>query len=540
MMYKTLLLLILSLLAAFPAIAQTPPDAGRTLQELREPPQLRPPDQGLVITPQATAAAAPGGPKVELRQITFHGHSCFNDEQLAAVISDSLGDQYDLAGLRNIAGQITRYYQSNGYPFARAFLPAQSMNDGTLQIDIVEGRYGQFIVQGDEDVITPVKAWLQPLQTGEVISSDQLERVTLLLSDQPGISTAPLIRPGQELGTGDLQVNIEPDARFDGEVGADNYGSRTTGEYRGRFDLNINRPFSFGDQLQLRSIISNENLLTGSLQYNRPLGAKGMRGQIGYAHTDFEVGKEFSNLDATGKAQVGSLGLSYPLIRSQKTNLRLAAVYQHKRLEDKIGLTHNTTRRSSNSIPFSLFFDHRDGLAGSGISYGSISWTVGRVTFKENVNNSPEGSFQKINLDIARIQQLTSKSSLFARVVAQKSNSNLDSSEDFGVGGIYGVRAYSSGEGYGDQGILAQLELRYRIRTLTPYLFYDLGHVRIDKSNAHPANHRRIEGAGLGLRGEYKNLYTHVAVAWRTKGGASLTDSKDRNPRLWATLGYRF
>lgn len=540
MTYKALLLLTISLLAAIPAIAQTPPDAGRTLQELREPNQLRPPDQGLVIPPQTPTVTVPGGPKVPLRQISFSGHSRFSDEQLKAVVDDALGGQYDLAGLRDIAWRITRYYQNNGYPFARVFLPAQTMNDGTLQIKIVEGRYGQLIVRGDERFTTPVKAWLQPLQPGEVITSDQLERITLLLSDQPGILTAPLIRPGQEFGTGDLQVGIEPDARFSGDVAADNYGDRTSGEYRSRFNLNINRPFTFGDQLQLRGMITNETLLTGSIQYNRPVGARGLRAQIGYAHTDYELGKEFSNLDATGKAQVGSFGLSYPLIRSQQTNLSLAAVYQHKRLEDEIGLTNDRTRRTSNSIPFSLFFDHRDGLAGGGISYGSISWTAGRVTFKENIPDSPEGSFNKINLDIARIQKLTTNLALFARVVAQKSDGNLDSSEDFGVGGIYGVRAYPSGEGYGDQGILAQLELRYRIRQLIPYLFYDLGHVRIDKSSTNPDNHRRIEGAGFGLRGEHKNLYAHIAIAWRTKGGEPQSDSKDRNPRAWATLGYRF
>jgi PAS domain-containing protein len=102
------------------------------------------------------------------------------------------------------------------------------------------------------------------------------------------------------------------------------------------------------------------------------------------------------------------------------------------------------------------------------------------------------------------------------------------------------VRAYPGGEGYGDQGILAQVELRYRVKQLSPYLFYDLGHVRINKHDGGSDNHRRIDGTGIGLRADYKNLSSDIAVAWRTRGGEPLSDSKDRDPRLWVTVGYKF
>ncbi|UWZ78234.1 ShlB/FhaC/HecB family hemolysin secretion/activation protein [Geoalkalibacter halelectricus] len=523
---------------AQPAFSQIAPDAGRILQELQTPPTLPAPSDGLVIEPPTRDPVAPGGPKAEVRNIEFSGHSVFSDEQLTDIVADRLGQEYDLAGMRDIAWQVTSYYQQNGYPFARAFLPAQTLTDGTLKIEIVEGRYGQVLVQGEERVAATAQRWLEGLQPGEVIASAPLERTTLLLDDLPGIRTAPLIRPGQELGTGDLLVTVEPDRRYSGDVAVDNHGNRYTGEYRARLGLNLNPLVRVGDQLQLRTMVTNETLLLGSATYSVPVGYSGLRAQVGYAHTDYELGKEFSVAESTGTAQITSAGLSYPLVRSQRTNLTAGILYQHKRLTDK-DLT-GRTRRTSDSVPISLLFDHRDGFLGAGITYGSLAWTQGRVKFNDSVADRPQGNFHKVNIDVARLQQLTDSWTFFARVSGQKSDSNLDSSEDFGVGGVYGVRAYPSGEGYGDQGILTQMELRYRIQRVSPYLFYDFGHVRINKFSEQTDNHRRIDGAGVGLRADYRGFSTDIALAWRTRGGEPLSDSKDRDPRLWATFGYRF
>ncbi|WP_139172133.1 ShlB/FhaC/HecB family hemolysin secretion/activation protein [Geoalkalibacter ferrihydriticus] len=505
---------------------------------LLTPPQLPSPGDGLVIAPQMQDPTAPGGPTAEVARIDFSGNSVFNTAQLEQVVEPLLNQSYDLAGMRDIAWQITRYYQSNGYPFARAFLPAQTLSDGALRIEVVEGRYGQIVTQGDDKLAASAQRHLGSLKPGDVIASAPLERATLILDDLPGLRTAPLIRPGQELGSGDLLVAVEADQRYSGDIAVDNHGNRYTGAYRTRLGLNINPLLLVGDQLQLRAMVTSETLLFGSATYSVPLGYSGLRGQVGYAHTDYELCKEYSSLDSTGKAHITSAGLSYPLVRSQRSNLTLSAIYQHKRLTDES--LSDRTRRTSDSVPVSLLFDHRDGLFGAGITYGSLVWTQGRVKFNDRVADRPQGNFHKINLDVARLQQITSNLTLFARISGQKSDSNLDSSEDFGVGGVYGVRAYPSGEGYGDQGVLAQIELRYRIKQLSPYLFYDIGHVRINKFADSADNHRRIDGAGMGVRANYKNFTTDIAVAWGTRGGEPLSDSKDRDPRVWATLGYSF
>lgn len=545
-----------ALAAAFPAsfaFAQQAPDAGQTLQQQAPAPQ--PPKTGPAIdirTPSAMPVA-PGGAQVTLQSVSIGGNSVFDEAELLAVLGEVAGKSFDLAGLRGLAERISAHYRDAGYPFARAYLPEQAAADGKLRIEVVEGRYGKVQAVGDKALVDAAADFLRPLKSGEVISSDTLERTTLILDDQPGIKIAPIIRPGQEIGTGDLDVRVERTPGISGDVGLDNHGNRYTGEYRLRANVQFDSPFLIGDQVAIRALYSDQDMWLGSLGYSLPLGASGLRGNIGYAHTSYQLGKDFANLAATGTAKVSSLGVGYPIIRSQRGNLNIAATYQHKKLNDKQGLAGTDNDKSSNSMPISLQFDQRDGLGGGGITYGSLAYTVGDLRLDNTLKatdissgQDTRGRFDKWNLDIARVQATPiADMTAFVRVSAQVAGKNLDSSEGFSIGGANGVRAYPNGEGNGDEGWLAQLEMRYALGAYSPYVFHDTGRVKI---NAHPAslttpanpNHRSISGSGLGLRYQRGGWNMDATVAWQTRGGAPQSDTAKRDPRAWLTVGYRF
>jgi hemolysin activation/secretion protein len=145
---------------------------------------------------------------------------------------------------------------------------------------------------------------------------------------------------------------------------------------------------------------------------------------------------------------------------------------------------------------------------------------------------------------VARLQSAGDRISIFGRLSAQWANRNLDSSEDFGLGGPNGVRAYPPGEGFGDEGKLAQLELRYRMNdVLAPYLFADAGSARInvfDWQGSGDTQRRNISGAGLGARAETASWSADASVSWRNRGGTPQSDSRDDKPQYWLTATYRF
>jgi hemolysin activation/secretion protein len=238
------------------------------------------------------------------------------------------------------------------------------------------------------------------------------------------------------------------------------------------------------------------------------------------------------------------------LHRSQQVNLTVSGSLQNKKLNDQRGADASSTDKNSTTLPLALNFDRRDGR---GVTYGTVSWTSGQLGLDSALRTADaqahtEGSFNKFNVDVARMQSLnwgqSGDFSLYARLSAQHANKNLDSSEDFGLGGVTGVRAYPSGEAYGDSGWLTQFELRHTIGAYAPYVFYDAGSI---KTNANPwstgVNDRTIAGAGFGLRYQRAGWSLDAALAWRTVGGLPQSDTQDlreQGPQIWLSLGWRF
>jgi hemolysin activation/secretion protein len=524
------------------------PDAGRTIQEIAPPPTPPKPSVDINIKAPDVSTSETGGVTVVVKKVLIEGNTVFDNETLLNVLGDITGKSYDLAGLKQLANQITTYYRNQGYPFARAIIPAQAMQDGLVKIEVIEGRYnGSIKVFGDDKLVDGGQKFLNDLKQGDVIENKKLERAMLILSDQPGFSISPLMSPGDEVGTANLEVNLIREPKYGGQIGLDNFGNRFTGRARMHANLFANSQFLFGDQFLLNTLYTEEDLWSGALSYSLPLGGSGLRARVGYAHTYYELGKDFKPLDANGTAKVTTAELSYPILRSQAANIIIAATYQYKKLNDRQDAVNASTNKHSNSIPISLNFDLQDQLWGGGVTYGAISWTHGDLNLdstlstQDRITAKTEGSFDKFNLDIARIQALPANLSFYGSLAAQATLDNLDSSEKFGLGGINGVRAYPSGEGFGDEGYLARLELRYALKQFTPYAFYDAGSVRINHDRFDTSKNRRsISGTGLGLRYDSAHWAVDGSVAWQGAGGDPTSDTKDHNPMYWLGGQYKF
>ena len=552
--FSPLALACLCAVVALPTQAQTTPDAGQVLRQ-QTAPTLQPPRPaaGLRLISPPAEPTLPGGAKVVLQSVRVEGNTVLSEAQLLSALGAVSGQSFDMAGLRALAEQVAAAYHDAGYPFARAFLPQQDLSSGQLAIAVVEGRYGAVKATGDAVLAPQAQSFLSRLQPGAVIESSSLERATLILDDQPGVKTSPLMRPGAAFGTGNLEVEVQRTPTVRGDVGYDNFGNRYTGEHRLRGNVLIDSPFMLGDQVQVSAVTTSEQLWLGSLGYSLPLGGDGWRANVGYAHTSYQLGKEFASAQASGTAKVTTVGATYPLLRSQALNLTLGASLQHKELQDRQDANGTRTDKTSDTTPISLQFDRRDALGGGGVSYGTLSLTPGQLKLGTELKASDvssgvnsDGHFHKWNLDLARIQGTpVAGLSVFGRFSGQWAGKNLDSSERFGMGGPNGVRAYPTGEGFGDEGWMAQVELRYALSEFSPYAFYDAGSVRIHAkpgslTQQPSSNKRSIAGAGVGTRYTQGPWSVDASMSWRTQGGKPEADTTHRTPQAWVTASYRF
>ncbi len=527
-------------LALGSAAAQTQPDAGRILQEI-EPEQVRPEEPSVDLDTDAPAPEAgdgDGGATIRLEAIAFEGNSELSNAELLDILPDEVLDEpRDLAGLRELAARITRHYREAGYPFARAVLPPQELGDRRLTIRVLEGRYGTVTAAGDDDALVAfAEGFLAPLESGEVIHGPELERTALLLGDQPGLQVRPVLQPGAETGTGDLRVAVEEGERITGAVSLDNHGNRYSGEWRTRANLGVNRILTPGDRLRIQGLYSEEDMWLGGVRYALPLGASGLRGHVRYARSEYDLRAPFEGF--TGTTDTAEAGLRYPLLRARRSNLDLTATYRYQDLSNEVeGFEYDA--RAIHSLPLGVRFDHRDRLAGGGVTYGRVVVTPGQVD--PDIGGGLDSGFTKVSGQVARQQRLPAGLQAFARLRGQWADVSLPSAESFTLGGAKGVRAYPQGEGTGSRGLLARTELRRPLAALpggrwTPFVFFDAGEIQEWGDEAG----RSISGGGLGLRWRHDGWHAELTTAWKSSGGDPRSDSNSRSPRAWAEVGYRF
>lgn len=540
--------------------AATPlPDSGQALSKTLETKELTfTRSDGTVIAPAAVGVVdADVNIKFEnvtVQKVVITGNTIFTSEELQNLFSGVIGNTYTKQQLQVVAARINLYYRSNGFPITRTLLSIDAADKNALLINVVEGKFAKVTVVGEQSESDngPKRFVNEAITPGFPISSTSLERATLLIDDLPGMKAAPILRPGADFGTTDLTMQVERINSYDGRIGWDNAGSRYTGSNRVSLDFNLNSPFIFGDRIGLRVRTSNERLRAGELSYELPLTSDGWRAELAAGKVDYRLGADQYPSVAYGTATYERLRFAYPLIRSQVQNVYLTLGFEHKKLSDnrdaegfEAGIF--TQTRTVKSIPLQVRFDRRDTFGGGGITYGALGVTNGRISLDSNakqldINSGTEGSYQRYNFDIARVQRLPDLFSLYVRYGIQGSGSrNLDPSEFMSLGGPDGVRAYPTLEGAARRSQVFQSELRYLVQPQwTGYVFYDYGRSSNPESLTFLASTRTLSGYGVGLRQQSKEWDFDASVSWRDKGGIVSSEDKDRDPRYFVRLGYKF
>ena len=548
-MFKNKLLPFALLALSQSLFAQQLPSAGSQMQQIPPSPVPEKAAPAIRIEPSATPVSpASDAVKILVNRLQVTGASVYSEADLLALTGFKPGSELSLADLRGMAERITERYRSEGYFVAQAYLPAQEIKDGSVTIAVVEGQYGKVDVRNQSNLSNDlVYSQLEGINSGDTVAIAPLESRLLLLSDIPGVNINSTLAPGATLGTSDLIVDVAPGQRVTGSIDADNAGNRYTGEYRLGATVNLNNAAGRGDVASLRVLTSGAGLNYARASYQMMFG-KATAG-LAYSWLDYELGKEFSSLQAHGTAKIATVYGSYPLIRSRNTNLYAQLAFDHKTFEDRVDATQTVTDKKAQALMATLRGDHRDRLGGGGLTNYSLTATAGNIDIQTPVMRAYDasttrsnGHFNKLGFSASHLHNLTGTVSLYAGINGQLASKNLDVSEKMELGGINGVRAYPEGEAYADQGYLMTLEARMLLPKFSEQFpgqmqlvgFIDAGSVTLNKNPWGPGNNRRtLSGAGVGLNWWAANDFVVKASYARKLGSGSATSAPDKSGRFW-------
>lgn len=265
----------------FQVHAQPAPDAGAIQRDLQKPSL----DVPATPTPwfkleEERARPVPGASdtRMVIKHVSVSGNTVFTQAELFALVQNVVGVTVGFADLEAAVARISRFYREHGYMVARPYLvrayaPDPDMQNGIVEIAIIEGRYGSVVINNRSPVSeSTLRHYTDALQ-GTVVRESQLERRLLLLNDLAGVGEARgSLRSGANVGESDLAVNISAAPIFSGRVEFDNHGNRYTGSNRLGVRLNVASPLGLGDALSARLTKGFNGLEYGRLQYQVPLG----------------------------------------------------------------------------------------------------------------------------------------------------------------------------------------------------------------------------------------------------------------------------
>jgi hemolysin activation/secretion protein len=548
-MFKTSVLGLALVLAAQVAAAQI--GAGGQIQQIPAAPGAAKSIPELRVQRGHAAVTAPGGERVVVTSLHVRGQRHFTEAALIDAAHFRAGATMDLNDLRAMARRITDFYARHGYFVAQAYVPAQDIVSGVVTLTVVEGRYGHIAVRNRAHVSGRlVRGILAGVDVGDPIVSPPLQRRLLLLSDMPGVAVSSTLKPGAAVGDSDLLVDLEPGHRFSGSLQADNGGNRYTGEYRGGATINLNNPTGHGDVASLRFLTSGDglNYIRGSYEARIQDATVG----VAFTHLGYRLGREFSDLGASGTADIASVYGSYPLIRSRDNNLYATAGFDYRMFHDHVRSTGSTIDRADPVGLVGLNGDFRDGLFGGGsttyavgAAFGDLDIQSAQARAADALTARTEGGYAKVYAAGSRLQQVAGPLSLWVQARGQLASKNLDLSEKMELGGPDGVRAYPEGEAYGDEGYLLNAEARLALPTwrgrvpgrFQAIAFVDNGSVRLVKNvYAEGPNVRTLSAAGVGLNWANDHGWAaQVAYAFKV-GDERATSAPDRSGRLWVQV----
>ena len=550
-MNKSLLCSLISALS-LSALAQSVPNAGSISREV-DTAEFSPPLSRLA-TPDApqvspsTTAAADSAPFL-VREIRIEGAQALSAADLHALVAPSEGRQLSLGDLRALADRISARYAAAGLPLARAFVPPQSVENGVVVIRVLEGKLGAVKLENASHLAdAQVRRYLaNAAPIGAPLQQARSERALLLLKDLPGTREVSYrLEPDENGDDTALVASLSQAPLFTGSVSAENYGSKSTGRLRTRVGIDVNSPFGFGEKFSVQGMSSFKGVDFVSLGAEAPVGQDGLIVGANLSHTRYDLGGSFRALDAHGNANKAELSARYPLLRSNDRNLWLTGGGEYRGLRDVVGATKTSTRKELGAVNLGLNGSFQDSLLAGGQTRFSFSNTFGDLRFKsadakaiDAASVKTAGNYFKLNVSAGHTRYFSPQWSASANVSAQWANKNLDSAEQFSLGGPYAVAAYHSNDVSADHGIIGQLDVRYAVN---PYVslsaFYDAGWAKLrHKPFGDGRNSISLHGGGFGIATYYKGFNLQSKVAWR---GSKDRFSDDRSPQWWLNFGYSF
>lgn len=556
--------------------------------------------RGPVAAAQEPAAsgerrAEPAVPQQEavgftIKEFVVEGSTLLPPSKIDEITGKYRGPGKQMADLERARAELEKAYQALGFPTIIVSIPEQTIEEGTVRFQVIEGRLYDIRVTGNEHYPRwQILDKLPSVRVGKLLEEKQLVKELDAVNANPDLKVTPVLKAGTEPGTVDLELKVKDRLPFHAKITSDNKGPFTTPAHR------LTVEGSYTNLWQADHILSLQTTQTptdwGAVQgysatYVAPISgpqhalavyASKVVSQSILGGTTLAISP--GDVSVAGNATVAGVRYFFPVFEGGTSTHTITLGADYKRLE-KTEATFPGTLGTAVVLspiqytPLSLGYSavHPDSYGMTLLSATAKGyWPVIPGGKKEDFAGDPNDPFNKpgnragatgkffvLQATFDRAQPLPLGFNLALHADGQWANEPLVPAEQYFAGGMDSVRGYIQSESIGDHAV------RGRAEVTTPNLidipidwiwqrrrssevkiewkiaaFYDTANLWIARAPAGQRNEFRLEGVGAGLRARLVpyNLTFHFDQGYALRD-ATATRRGDSFAHFMLSLAY--
>ncbi len=412
----------------------------------------------------------------KLNSIHITGNTEYTEEQLMNLICEEVGKEVTINDLIGMANKITEHYQRNGYISTIAYLPPQKVEDGNVEIVVMEGKYGNIKIEGNKwarsKYLNATFLKDKSIQEDKVLNVADIQESLREINATDYIKGAVALQDNEDSEQyTDLTLSVKDRFPVDLDLRFDNQGRSSVGLNRFVIFAGMSNLTGFGDKLLSTTSIARSSIGQGVF-YSVPIGRHETRLNLGYSYSGTELDKgPFKDLKVKGKSHNFFIDLTRRLVKTENYKLYGDIAFDMRNTKTKLlgeeiyGYKTRTINANLTNIKDDIYGKW---FANIGIAKGIDVFDASNRCYGEYNRHLPTNRMVKLQGSLTRLQVLPWRMMGIFTANGQWVNRDVWYADKLQIGGVSSVRGFEEGYFLRDNGLTASAELRAPI----PFLNY--------------------------------------------------------------------
>lgn len=470
--------------------------------------------------------------KIWVKRINLRGNTQFSVKELTPIILPYENRENSIEELHELAQKISLHYVENGYINSGVIVPDQTINDGTIELQVIEGKLSDIRLKGLKRLNEQYIRTRLKIPKTSAFNVNTLQKNLKILNRNPRIGRLDAeIKPGLERGEAVLDINIEENKNYNLSLSANNTVSPNVGGSQGELEFQHLNLLGLGDTLRFLYGRA-EGLDTLKFDYSLPINSQDTTVALHYEGSDSEVVTEaFESLNITGDTEKYSISLRHPIVQTLNTDQTIGISLSERDsrsylLGEPFSFSPGVNQGRSNAT-IATFFHEFINRGELDILAWYFSIEAGLSDQDQTIQGTdpkiPTGKFRGLFTQAQWLRRINLWSSTFSlRGALRLVDEPLLIPEQFSLGGVDSVRGYRESLYTRDNGALLSVGLRIPLIQpetkndhsfqMTPFIDYGAGW------NDEEASKTREELSSIGIafnwqRGQQVDIQLSLANA---------------------------